>query len=214
MDAAPVMDLQTLQQLALRLVAFIFVATVHGFTVAAVAGAMGDQGPRHDGRMSINPLVHLDPIGTTSAMLFAIGWIKPVAMDPLALRAGRIGAVIVVAAGAAATVASATALRLARPLILPLLPDTASTTAFAVVDLVMGLSAWFAVVNVLPLPPLTGAHLLAAVAPAHGKVALRITPYAGLVLAGAAWSGIVTTTLHPACQFLASMIAAQPSWMR
>jgi Zn-dependent protease len=209
MGVAAIMDL-TLQQLALRLVAFVFVATVHGAAVAAMAVAMGDHGPRHDGRLSVNPMSHLDLVGTVSAILFPVGWIKPVAIDPFALRTGRIGLVIVVAAGAAATVVSAMALGLARPFILPLLPDTASTTAFALIDFVMALSAWFALVNILPLPPLTGAHLLAVAAPAYGKVLTRIAPYAGLVLAVAAWSGIVTTVLSPAYQIFAPVIAGRP----
>jgi Zn-dependent protease len=207
MGVAAIMDL-TLQQLGLRLVAFVFVATVHGVTVAAAAVAMGDQGPRHDGRLTLNPLAHLDLVGTVCAMLFPVGWIKPVAIDPFALRTGRIGLAIVVAAGTAATLLSAVALGLARPFILPLLPDTASTTAFALIDFVIALSVWFALVNVLPLPPLTGAHLLAIAAPAYHKVLTRIAPYAGLVLAVAAWSGIVTTALRPAYRILAPLIGA------
>ncbi len=204
------MDL-TLQQLGLRLVAFVFVATVHGVAVSAAAVAMGDQGPRYDGRLSINPTAHLDLVGTVSAVLFPVGWIKPVAIDPFALRTGRIGLVIVVGAGVAATVLSALALGLARPFILPLLPDTASTMAFALIDFVIALSIWFALVNMLlPLPPLTGAHLLAVAAPAYHKVLTRIAPYAGLVLAVAAWSGIVTTALRPAYRILATVIGAPP----
>jgi Zn-dependent protease len=207
MGVATIMDL-TLQQLGLRLVAFVFVATVHGVAVAAAAVAMGDQGPRYDGRLSINPLAHLDLVGTVCAMLFPVGWIKPVAIDPFALQTSRGGLVIGVAAGAAATLLSAVALGLARPLILPLLPDTAATTLFALIDFVIALSAWFALVNVLPLPPLTGAHLLAIVAPAYGKVLTRIAPYAGLVLAAVAWSGIITTALRPAYRILAPLIGA------
>lgn len=207
MGVAAIMDL-TLQQLGLRLVAFVFVATVHGVAVAAAAVAMGDAGPRYDGRLSVNPLAHLDLIGTVSAMLFPVGWIKPVAVDPFALRTGRIGLVIVVGAGIVATVLSAMALGLARPFILPLLPDTASTTAFALIDFIIALSTWFALVNLMPLPPLTGAHLLAIAAPAYHKVLTRIAPYAGLVLAVAAWSGIVATAMRPAYRILAPIIGA------
>jgi Zn-dependent protease len=184
------MDL-TLQQLALRIAAFVFVATVHGIAVAAAAVALGDRGPRDDGQLSINPLVHLDIVGTISGVLWPAGWSRPTVIDPAALRTGRIGLVIVVASGFAATVASATALRLARPFILPLLPDTASSTVFALIEFIVGYSAVFALVNVLPLPPLTGAHLLAAAAPASRKALIRIAPYAGIALAAAAWWGLV-----------------------
>jgi Zn-dependent protease len=195
------MDL-TLQQLALRIAAFVFVATVHGVAVAAAAVALGDQGPRHDGRLNINPLTHLDIVGTVSGVLWPAGWIRPIVIDPAALRAGRIGLVVVVVAGFAATVTSAVALRLARPFILPLLPDTASLTTFTLIELIVEYSAVFALVNVLPLPPLTGAHLLVAVAPACRKVLIVIAPYAGVALAAAAWWGLVKPMWRPAYEIL------------
>jgi Zn-dependent protease len=196
----------TLQRLVLHLVAYVFIAAVHGFAVAAVAVALGDQGPRHDSRLSINPLAHLDLIGTASGVLFSVGWVKPLAIDPLALRTGRIGLAIVVAAGFAATLVSAMALLLARQYILPLLPDSTSTTAFALIERIGELSVWFALVNLLPLPPLTGAHWLEIAAPACGKVATRIAPYAGLVLAVVAATGIVTNVLRPGYRVLAALI--------
>jgi Zn-dependent protease len=84
-----------------------------------------------------------------------------------------------------------------------LLPDTAASTAFTLIEFIVGYSAVFALVNVLPLPPLTGAHLLVAAVPAFRKVLIRIAPYAGVVLAVAAWWGIVSRVLHPAYQILA-----------
>ena len=187
----------TLQQLVLRLIAYVFIAAVHGLAVAAVAIAMGDQGPRYDGRLRFNPVTHLDIIGTASGVLFSVGWIRPIAIDPVQLRLGRVGLVIVVAAGAAATLLSALALRLVRPFLLPLLPDTASVTAFALIEVVGELSVWFALINILPLPPLTGAHLLVAAAPACEKLIGRIAPYAGLVLALVAATGMFAKTLGP-----------------
>jgi hypothetical protein len=196
----------TLQLLVLRLIAYLFIAAVHGFTVAAVAVALGDQGPRYDGRRSLNPLAHLDLIGTASGVLFSAGWVKPLAVDPLALRPGRFGLALVVASGCAATIASAMALRMARPFILPLFPDSASATAFALIEITGELSVWFALVNVLPLPPLTGAHLLAIAAPAYGKAVSTMAPYAGIVLALVATTGTVTSALGPLYRQLAVLI--------
>ena len=196
----------TLQQLVLRLVACVFIAAVHGFAVAAAAVAIGDQGPRYDGRLRVNPLAHLDIIGTASGVLFSVGWIRPIAIDPFELRFGRIGLAVVVAAGAAATLLSAVALRLVRPFLLPLLPDTASVTTFALIEIIGELSAWFAVTNILPLPPLTGAHLLAVAAPAYAKVITRIAPYSGLALALAAATGVFTNVLGPPYRILANSL--------
>jgi Zn-dependent protease len=199
------MDL-TLQQLVLRLIAYVFIAAVHGFAVAAAAVAMGDQGPRYDGRLRINPLAHLDIIGTASGALFSVGWIGPIAVDPFELRLGRIGLAVVVAAGVAATLLSAVALRLVRPFLLPLFPDTAAATAFALIEIVGELSAWFALINILPLPPLTGAHLLAAAAPAYSKVIAKIAPYSAVALALVAATGIITNVLGPLYRILANSL--------
>ena len=193
----------TLQQVVLRLIAYVFIAGVHGCAVAAAAVAMGDQGPRYDGRLRFSPLAHLDILGTAAGVLFSVGWIKPIAVDPFELRLGRIGLPIVVAVGAAATLASAAALRLIRPFLLPMLPDTASTTTFGLIEVIGDLSVWFALINILPIPPLTGAHLLAAAAPAYGKIIAKIAPYAGPVLAVVAATGVFTNVLGPAYRMLA-----------
>ncbi len=193
----------SLQQVVLRLVAYVFIAAVHGFTVAVAAVAMGDQGPRFDGRLRVSPLVHLDILGTAAGVLFSVGWIKPIAVDPLELRLGRIGLPIVVAAGAAATLISAAALRLMRPLLLPVLPDTASATTFALIEVIGDLSVWFVLINSLPIPPLTGAHLLAVAAPTYGKIIAKAAPYAGPVLAAVAATGVFTDVLGSAYGILA-----------
>jgi Zn-dependent protease len=167
---------------------------------------LGDAGPRHDGRLSLNPFAHVDVLGGLSAVLFSIGWIKPVAIDPAQLRPGRVGLVLVVAAGAAATLLCALALRLLRPLLLPLLPDTASALAFALIETTMQLSLWFALVNLLPLPCLTGGHLLTAVAPQWRDAFWRSRLAVAVLLTVLAATGWMTGLLAPAYQVLASAI--------
>ncbi|HXA26387.1 MAG TPA: site-2 protease family protein, partial [Acetobacteraceae bacterium] len=76
----------TLQQVVLRIGAVLLIASVHGFAVAATACAMGDAGPRYDGRLGLSPLRHVDPIGGLLVVLFTVGWIRPVAVDPGGLR--------------------------------------------------------------------------------------------------------------------------------
>jgi Zn-dependent protease len=198
----PLIDL-TLPQLVQRLCALLFIAAVHGAAVAATAVALGDQGPRHDGRLTLNPFVHLDILGSISAVLFAIGWIRPIAIDPAELRSGRAGLILVVIAGAVATLLSALALRLVRPLLLPLLPDTASALAFSLIETTGQLSLWFALVNLLPLPCLTGGHLLTAIVPQWRDAFQRSRPYVAVLLVVLAATGLVTALLAPAYRVLA-----------
>jgi hypothetical protein len=79
----------------------VLIVGVHGAAWwLGTACALGDQGPRYDGRLKLSPLAHIDLLGFASGVLFAVGWIKPVAIDPKALRIGRMGLVVVVATAA------------------------------------------------------------------------------------------------------------------
>jgi Zn-dependent protease len=198
----------TLQQFVLRLLAMVFIAAVHGFAVAGTACALGDPGPRHDGRLTANPLPHLDVLGTLSGV-FSVGWIRPIAIDPALLRFGRAGLVLVVLAGAAATLASVAILRVVRPHLLPLLPDTTSALAFAVIETIGEVSLWFALVNVLPLPLLTGAHLVVAIVPGAREGVRRVQPYAAVALAALAVTGLAARALAPAYSVLARVVLGE-----
>jgi Zn-dependent protease len=198
----------SLQQLVLRLLAMVVIAGVHGVAVAGAACAMGDPGPRHDGRLTPNPLVHLDVLGTLAGV-FSAGWIRPIAIDPALLRTGRIGLVLVVLAGAAATLAGVVALRVLRPYLLPLLPDTTSALAFAWIETIGEVGVWFAIANMLPLPPLTGAHLLVAIAPQWRDRLRRTQPYAAVLLAVLAVAGVFTRLLGPVYAAVAGAVLGQ-----
>jgi Zn-dependent protease len=198
----------TLQQLLFRLCAFVVVAAVHGAAIAAAACALGDQGPRHDGRLRFNPLVHLDLLGTVSGVLFSVGWAKPVAVDPTELRFGRAGLLLVVMAGMLATVLTAVALVLLRPLILPLLPDTASQVTYAIIEAIGQLSLWFVLFNLGPVPPLTGAHFVTAIVPGLREKVQRTRLYGAIVLTLVAASGLPVRWLGGAYGTLARLILA------
>ena len=204
----PLIDV-TLPQVVLRLCALVFIAAVHGATVAATAVALGDQGPRHDGRLTLNPFAHLDFLGTLSGALFSIGWIKPISIDPGELRSGRAGLLLVVIAGAAATLLSALALRLVRPIVLPWLPDAASAAGFAWIETTGQLSLWFALVNLLPVPCLTGGHLLTAIRPQWRDGLARSRPYVAVLLAILAATGLVSALLAPTYRVLAGPLLGE-----
>jgi Zn-dependent protease len=196
----------TLQQIVLRLCAFVLIVGVHGAVVAAMACALGDQGPRYDERLKLSPLAHLDLLGLASGVLFSVGWIKPIAIDPAALRLGRIGLVIIVATAAIAVLAFAIALQLLRPLLLPFLADTPSTLAFGLIETIGQLGIWFALINLFPVPPLTGSHLLTAITPTTGEFIRRCHIYFALGLTALAATGIITRMLEPVYRMVAEIV--------
>jgi Zn-dependent protease len=140
----------------------LFIAIdVHEFAHAWMANELGDPTARLQGRLSLNPLVHLDPMGTMMILFsvvsrFGIGWGKPVPVNPLYLRRGpRVGMAMVAAAGPisnlvlAAIVAVPIRLGLSLPLSLLNLLLT-----------VISVNIIIALFNLLPIPPLDGASIL------------------------------------------------------
>jgi Zn-dependent protease len=196
----------TLQQIVLRFCAMVLIVGVQGAVVAATACTLGDPGPRYDERLKLSPLAHIDLLGFASGVLFSIGWIKPIAIDPAALRIGRIGLVVIVATAAVAVLTFAVVLQLVRPLLLPFLADTPSTLTFGLIETIGQLGIWFALINLFPAPPLTGNHLLTALIPAAGEFMRRYHIYFALALTALAATGLITRALEPVYRMIAETI--------
>jgi Zn-dependent protease len=199
----------TLQQVVLRIGAVLLIASVHGFAVAATACAMGDPGPRYDNRLRMSPLRHVDPIGGLLMVLFTAGWIRPVAVDPDRLRHGRIGLVAAVICASSATLGLGVLLRLVRPIVLNMLPDTAAATFFIFVEIVGQLCSRFTVFNLLPLPLLTGVHILVAIMPRKRDVFRRTQPYFVVLLALLIVTGVVAGLLAPVETVVARVVVGE-----
>ena len=194
----------TLQQTILRFFAMVVIISVHGFAVAGATIALGDEGPRHDGRLRVSPLSHLDLLGFAAGIFFSIGWIKPIAIDDKALRTWRI--VLVVVAPAVALIAVIVVLRLMRPFLLPHLSDAWSMLVFALIDTIGQLGIWFGLANLLPIPPFTGSHLAAALIPQSRETLRRSHIYAALIFVAIAATGIITRMLEPVHRMIAQVV--------
>lgn len=175
----------TIQLVVMRFLSGLIIATVQGAAIAAAAFLLGDKGPRFDGRLTLVPFSHIDLLGLGSIMLSGFGWSRPVTIDAGQLRWGRWGLVIAALAGSIALLAVGyLILQLAIPL-LTLLPFTAGLTAAAFVRVAAQLCVWMALFTLLPLPPLAGVHLLAA-------VGIRLPPVAGIVIG---WALVLVSVL-------------------
>jgi len=193
----------TVQLLVLRLFAGLLMMTVQGATIAAVAVLLGDKGPAHDGRLTLLPFPHVDVLGLGSLILSGFGWSRPVAIDAAGLRIGPWGLVVAVLAGSAALLALGyLILQLAIPL-LTTLPYTAGIAGAAFVRLTARLCVWMALFALLPLPPLAGAHLLAAIG-VRLPALIGVVVGWGLLLASA--FGITRMVLLPAYDVVAPLV--------
>ncbi|OGY15585.1 MAG: hypothetical protein A2784_02000 [Candidatus Chisholmbacteria bacterium RIFCSPHIGHO2_01_FULL_48_12] len=138
------------------LLGLILAITIHEFAHALVADRLGDPTPRLQGRLTLNPLAHLDPLGTLMLLVTRFGWGKPVQFDPFNLQNPRRDTAIISLAGPVSNLATAalaaTVIRLfpiAYPLLLPLIV----------------LSVGLALFNLIPIHPLDGGKIILGLLP-------------------------------------------------
>jgi Zn-dependent protease len=160
---------RSLLEILAFLVSLLIAIDVHEFAHAWVANELGDPTARYQGRLSLNPVVHLDPMGTMMMLFsvfygFGIGWGKPVPVNPLYLRRGpRIGMALVAAAGPLSNLVLAAIV--AVPIRLGL---TMSWTVLNLLLIVISVNIGIALFNLLPIPPLDGASILRGILSAIG----------------------------------------------
>lgn len=184
----------------------MLIAAIHGYVLALVARFLGDRGPEYDGRLTLNPIPHLDAIGMFTLLFFSLGWTKPIAVDSQQFRKPRRDLVISAVAGLLATLAFALLLRLLRSIIFTALPNSLSFGVLALVNTTVSLSIWFVVLNALPLPPLTGAQFLSALQPGLLERLRRYELYVKLILGLLIVTGVAARALSPIYQIVARYI--------
>jgi Zn-dependent protease len=162
--------------------------TVHEWAHAATAKALGDDTAERLGRLSLNPLHHIDPIGTLILPLLGVpfGWAKPVPLNPLRFRAdvGMATGLLLTAAGGPASnlllaLLTSGLVGLSARLAPGLLPDA----AMRVVSTFVVLNVLLAFFNLLPIPPLDGSRIVESLIPDYFRPAWdAFASYSGLAL--------------------------------
>lgn len=155
--------LQTLFQSPLAFLVFavglLIAITIHEFSHAYAADRLGDPTPRSQGRLSLNPLVHLDPMGTIAMLLIGFGWGKPVEFDQYNLEHPRRDAAIISLAGPLSNISLAIILSLLGKYVI--LNSLFATFAYPVIYI----NIMLAVFNLVPIGPLDGQKILFGLLP-------------------------------------------------
>ena len=196
----------SLQQYLLRAVAILLVVAIHGFLLALAARLFGDEGTRHDGRLNMNPLVHLDLIGAIAAILYRVGWMRPIRIDHEELRGGRASLVLIVLLACAGTIAVALLAQFLRPLVATGIGGNTGLTIQSIITNFGRIGLWFSLVNLLPLTPLSGGHILTAISPKAGRWLQKHLLWPTIAVALFVASGLAERTVDPAYRVLARLV--------
>lgn len=144
--------------------ALLAAVTVHEFAHAWMSDRLGDPTARIAGRLTLNPLAHLDPIGTLMLLIFRFGWGKPVPFDPFNLKDPRRDAALISFAGPIADMILATILAIFIRISHLVIGPTAFFVEFILTPFIT-LSVVLAIFNLLPVHPLDGGKILIGLLP-------------------------------------------------
>ena len=164
-------DMETLMTTIFWILALLYSVVIHEVSHGAVAYSLGDPTAKNLGRLTLNPLKHLDMFGSVLLPLisfflggFIFGYAKPVPYNPLNLRDRKYGAAKVALAGPASNIALAVLFGLT----LRFLPDVFSSSLVPeLLGVVVMLNLFLAIFNLFPIPPLDGHWLLITFLPAR-----------------------------------------------
>lgn len=197
-----------LQTLAIQFVPFMMAIVFHEYAHGFVASLWGDKTAKEKGRLTLNPIPHIDPLGTlifpivnmVSGMNILFGWARPVPIDPRRFRKFRQGLFWVSLAGpmmnfllAALSAAAFCALRRWAPQDFYLFEPLIAMSYVSI-----SLNFALGIFNLVPLPPLDGSKIIESFLPFNAaRKYEELSRYSFLILLGLLWAGAFTVLSYP-----------------
>ncbi len=191
-------------------IGLVVALTIHEFAHAFVADKLGDPTPTYQGRVTLNPLAHLDPMGTLAILLIGFGWGKPVQFDPFNLKDPKRDTALIALAGPASNLILAVLLAL----VLNFLPAGVffSTLLAPALYFILYINVMLAIFNLVPVYPLDGSKILESILPPENALAYEsfMHRYGSVVLLMliVPWNGTsaVATLISPIISMIVSIL--------
>jgi Zn-dependent protease len=196
--------------LLIKIPPLLLAVTVHELAHGLVADRLGDPTARLQGRLTLNPIPHIDPLGALAFIIAGFGWAKPVPVNAYNLRHPVRDMALVAAAGPVSNFVLAFAGLLAFRLLPPI-----ETMPFLLVPIrqmirfVFLFNVGLGVFNLIPLPPLDGGHFLPYFLPRASWGAVhKLEQYGPIILIVAVMSGATSYVVRPAMAVVAALLSS------
>ncbi len=188
-------------------IGLILAISVHEYAHARAADQLGDPTPRSQGRLTLDPRSHLDPLGTLALLFLGFGWGKPVMFDPYNLRSPRRDSALIALMGPISNLVFATILAL----VMRVLPDLGIFTAVFPILIMMNIS--LAIFNLVPVFPLDGEKILGGILPPdlYREYSAIMSQYGTIILIFmllpiAGGNSPISALISPAISFVANLL--------
>ena len=213
------LELSLIQKIAVFILPVLFAITVHEVAHGWVANRLGDPTARVLGRLTLNPIKHIDLFGTilVPAILlylggFVFGWAKPVPVDWKNLRRPLRDMALVAAAGPLANAAMALLWAFIGKLsqwLMPVLPSKSLELFLLMAQAGIVINFILLVLNLIPIPPLDGSRVVSSLLPAKPRYYYnRVEPYGFFILLLLMFTGVLTRVVAPLALLLSSLVFA------
>ena len=201
----------TIQQFAIMAPPFLLAITFHEFSHGYVAWRLGDPTAHNEGRLTMNPLKHLDPLGVLAFFIIRIGWAKPVPVNASYFRNPLKDMMWVSIAGPGSNFLLAVISAVLLKLLLPLasfIPQPVFQPFMAMAYFSIQINLILGFFNLIPVPPLDGSRIVTGFASASTAMFFhKMEPYGFFIILILFYLGIIPKLVFPASNILLNILA-------
>ena len=197
-----------IQEIALLVVPVLFSITFHEVSHGYAAFRLGDPTARNAGRLTLNPISHIDPVGLLVLVVTRmIGWAKPVPVDPRYFKNPRQDMMWVSLAGPASNLLLAVVFAVISRVVPPIAPSSFLYPLAIMLQFMIVINVGLAVFNLIPIPPLDGSHILQGLLPPEmARSYSKIEPYGFIILLVLVFTRTVNVVIFPIIDFITGLL--------